>query len=68
MFALLQERNGGLLIAHTNLQLRAARTDREVPIAEPADQVEGLTGRLLAREAQRVLLDRRFDRRAHRRG
>jgi hypothetical protein len=68
MGTLLQERNGRLFIPDTDLQLGAARTDREVPIAEPADQVEGFTERLLAREAQRVLLDRRLDRLAHRCG
>src|SRR5688572_30825485 len=48
MFALLQEWNRGLLIAHADLELRAGRTDRQVPIPEPAHEVEGLTQRLLA--------------------
>jgi hypothetical protein len=66
MAALLRERNGGLLIAHAHLQGRTARTDREVPVAEPTDQIEGLAKRLLTREAQCVLPDRRLDRRTHR--
>ena len=45
----------------------AARADRQVPIAESADQIERRARGLLACEPQGVRRHRRLDRRAHRR-
>jgi hypothetical protein len=62
---LLPEGNHRLFIAHSHLDCITARADRELPIAEPADEVKGLAWGLLAGQAQGVRGDRRLDRRAH---
>lgn len=67
MVTLLREGDHRLLIAHPHRQGGAARADRQVPIAEPAGEVERLAQRLLTRQAQSVRGDLRLDRRAHRR-
>jgi hypothetical protein len=48
-----------------DLQAPAICRDREIAIAEPPDQVEGLLRRLLVRQTQRVLRHALFDRRPH---
>jgi hypothetical protein len=68
MFALLRPRNHRLFITHPNLDRRAAGADRQIPIAEPPDQVERLARLLLARQTQSVLRHRRLDRGAYRGG
>jgi len=64
---LLSQRDRGLLCAHPHLEIATARTDRQIAIAEPADDVARQLRRLLPRQAQGVGRDRRLDRRAHRR-
>jgi hypothetical protein len=61
MLGLLGQWNRGLLAPDTDFQARSARADREVTIAEPADEVERLPRLLLARQAQCVGCDRRLD-------
>ncbi|HTC72926.1 MAG TPA: hypothetical protein VK655_08560, partial [Solirubrobacteraceae bacterium] len=52
---LLGQSNGlRLLVAHLHAQAAAGRRDRQVPVAQPADQVEGLARRLLERQPLRV--------------
>jgi hypothetical protein len=68
MHDLLGQRDGGLFAAYADLEARPARIDGEIPIAQPAHEVEGRTRRLLARQAQGIGCHRRLDRRAHLRG
>jgi hypothetical protein len=68
MIVLRREGDRGLIGADAHGECRAARADRELPIAQAPDEVEGRAHRLLARQAQRVLGDGRLDRRAHRGG
>lgn len=65
MVALLQEGDGGVLIAHAHTQGRRARADGKRSIAQLPREVKGLAQRLLARQAQRVLGHLRLDARAH---
>jgi hypothetical protein len=65
ILTLLRERDGRLFTADTHLQPRTAGADRQIAIPQPADQVERLTGRLLARQTQRVRRHRGFDRCAY---
>jgi hypothetical protein len=53
------------LVAHLHAQALARRRDRQVAIAEPADQVEGLARLLLVREPHRVVRHVLLDRRPH---
>jgi hypothetical protein len=55
----------GLFFAHAHAHTTFGRRDAEIAIAEPAHQIEGLLGRLLASESQRVGLDRLLHRVAH---
>jgi hypothetical protein len=68
MVALLRERDHRLFISDAHLHRVAARADRQLSIAEAADEIKRLTRRLLAGEAQGVLRDRGLDRFAHRCG
>ena len=54
-----------MLISHSHAQGRAAGADGERPIAKLASEIEGLSQRLLLRQAQRVLSHLRFDAGAH---
>jgi hypothetical protein len=54
-----------LLVSHLHAQAAAGRCDRQVPVAQTADQVEGLACRLLERQAPRVLGDALLDRLTH---
>ena len=65
MLLLLRQGDGRLLGPYAYLQARAARVDREVPVAQAPDQIEGLPCGLLLRKPQRVLCHRCLDRRAH---
>jgi hypothetical protein len=67
MFRLLSQRDRGLLIPNTDLEIGATGTDREVAIAQAPDQIERQLGRLLTRHAQRIGRYRRLHRRPHRR-
>jgi hypothetical protein len=53
------------LVAQLHPQPSALRRDRQIPITEPAHEVEGLARRLLEREPKGVVLDVAFDRLAH---
>jgi hypothetical protein len=55
----------GFLVAQAHPQPLALRGDREVLVAQPTHQVEGLLGRLLLRASKRVGLDALLDRRPH---
>jgi hypothetical protein len=65
MIGLLRKGNRGLFTAHPYPQARAARVDRQIPITEPPDEVEGRSRRLRLCKAQRIGRHRRLDRRAH---
>lgn len=65
MVELLRKGDGGLFSAHADREGRSTRVDREIPIAEPAHEIEGLARGLLLRQAKRIGRDRRLDRRAH---
>jgi hypothetical protein len=62
---LLRQRDGGLIAAHSHLHAACRRIDREIPVAQAPDQVEGLARRLLARKPQGVLRHRRLYRLPH---
>jgi hypothetical protein len=62
MIVLLCQWDRRVLVAHAHLHAGCGGVDREVAIAQPAHEVEGLARGLLARHAQRVLRDRRLDR------
>jgi hypothetical protein len=68
IFALLAERDGGVLISDSNAQRRGARADRQRLVSELSGQVKRLHQRLLARQTQRVLGHLRLDRRSYGRG
>jgi hypothetical protein len=65
MLILLGQRDRGLLGAHAHLHAAGRRVDREIAIAQPADQVEGRPRGLLARKAQRVVRHGGLDRCTH---
>jgi hypothetical protein len=65
MLGLLGQGNGGLFVAHADLEIRSAGADRQVPIAQPADEIERLSRWLLARQPQRIGRHRRLDHRPH---
>jgi hypothetical protein len=54
-----------LFVAHLHAQATAGRSDRQVLVAQTTDQVEGLSRRLLERQALRVLRDALLDRLPH---
>lgn len=62
---LLGHGNGLGRVADLDPQLAAGRSDAEVLIAEPTDEIKRLLHRLLLREPERVRLDLGLDRRAH---
>jgi hypothetical protein len=55
----------GCFVSELQLQAVVRDGDGHVFVAEPARQVEGLAGRLLEGEPQRVVLDRLLHRSAH---
>jgi len=65
MVALLHKGNRGLFAADADLQPRAARVDRQIPITQPPHEVEGRPRRLRLRQAQRIGRHCRLDRRTH---
>lgn len=65
MVLLLRQPDGLFLVPHLHPQPVGPRRDREVPVPQPAHQVERLLQRLLLREPQRVRLHAPLHRRPH---
>jgi hypothetical protein len=65
MLALLGQGNRGFFVAHADFQVRAAGADRQIAIAQPADEIKRLARRLLAGQTQRVGRDVCLDHRTH---
>ena len=65
MVGLLRERDGLDVVAELHLKPLRRRRDGEVTVAHATDEVEGLLGRLVQSEPERVLVDLGLHGRAH---